>query len=552
MDRDWEYLSLAMGHQWYPEDKDKSLLVCIVMELVLAGHICMNLDSFLEDLKTIGINDTITLDKDDVLELIADDRNFSSDPKARSPFIYKNNCIYFYNQFVIEQELAQYIGNYLSQSYISLDHALLSPHGIRLTENQLKAATLPLEHGLSIITGGPGTGKTTVLSSVLLNYNKAFPKAVIQLAAPTGRGAKRMVESISHQLDKTPWLDVIMDTASTVHKLLGFSQKGRPTRNKKNPFKLDLLIIDEASMLDFVMMRRILEAMPEKSQLLLVGDRDQLPSVEGGDFYGDILEYLREHHSSCMVTLDKSLRANSALSKVASCIVRDDFDALKQTIKDHEEVQQSKDNQENPFFEEVLHRWSWNQLKYKGTFSCDIRDWKREQQNIDDFFSLLNHGWILSPEYGSYWGVDQVNDRVRLRCGLDSVLSAGLPIMINKNDYSLGLYNGDRGALLSFGGSIFAFFPQAHGYNFYSPGRLPSWEPAFATTIHKSQGSEADEVLMIMTSRSERLMTKELFYTGVTRARNKLYLIADDELLEKVISKKMHRQSGLKEQLLGI
>jgi len=548
MEREWEYLSLASGKYWYPENELGRKIVCILTELTLQGHVHLDLNHFSQDLIQLGLKGEDLPTREEVEIFLQEDPLFGG-PLENTPFVVHREALYLRNSYILEEQLAQKSRFLLGQTRSFPIEELLAPEGITLTESQKKAALLPLSQSLSVITGGPGTGKTTVIASLLMNYHRYFEEARIQVCAPTGRGAKRVVESLGSQLVSAPWVQETLEEASTLHKLLGYGKKGRPSRNSRNPLKLDLLIIDEASMVDFNMATALLEALPEGARVVLVGDKDQLPAVEGGAYFADLVMALKGQGHPAVVTLDRSHRSSGEVLQLSQAVLDEDGPGMERILNQGKELFLAGVEGPSPHLEEMITRWGWKELLSRGQFTQNVTRWREVSEQIDHLFYVMNKGWILVPENRGYWGVDQVNQRVRELCGMTDFLPPGLPIMIRQNNYDLGLYNGDRGLVLTFQGHPYVFFPGPEGYRFFSPARLPGWEPSFASTIHKSQGSEVERVLLILPSGADRLLSKELLYTGITRAKYGVGILSDKEVLQGIVNRKMLRRSGLSKAL---
>lgn len=427
------------------------------------------------------------------------------------------------------------------------------------TREQISAETLQaLENlsrcPLSVISGGPGTGKTTSLVYLLFLLEQMEKirscSFNIVLCAPTGRAAKRMEEAlrVSRKME-----------ASTLHKLLGLGRSAGPRWSKKHPLPADLVVVDEASMVDLGVMQCLLEALAPDTALLLIGDKDQLPSVESGALLGDMLQQHKQvgHPLHGAVTmLEKVYRSDREILDLADAIRQGNtglLDRMRSTdFRKSDAVQLGA----LPGAPEELPPWVLDGFRLSGAspaFSCRVEDYERVRGDIDRWFELYRNQVLLSPLRKGLWGVESLNDYIRKRLtGDPRVIFHGLPVMITRNDYELNLFNGDRGVLFSFQNLFYAFFPSGDGgYQTVPLSFLKYWEVCYVQTIHKSQGSEYLRVLVLLPPGGERMMYRELLYTAVTRARRELRLLADSGSLESCLKQAVFRESGLSDFFTG-
>jgi len=449
---------------------------------------------------------------------------------------------------------------------------------------QRVAAALAVLRPVCVISGGPGTGKTRTVASVLalLLEQAAETPLRIGLAAPTGKAAARLSESIAEQkagLDVDPAIrELIPDEALTLHRLLGY-RPGRslPSRGRNNPLHVDVLVVDEASMVDLALMSRTLEALPPTARLILLGDRNQLSSVAAGMVLGDIcgrgssLGYSAEKLSAladvgCTIPAGHASQHDPALrGGLADHIVElrkswrfDDASGIGAVASavNAGDASRTLDLLGNSAFPDV-ERLSRSTESLRQIVLDELAPIFREAvaaKNATQALEALDRFRILSAVREGPFGVIRLNELVGATlesAGVirrEGVFYAGLPIMITTNDHAQRLYNGDVGIILPDpdADGAFRFWLQTpDGVRRVLPSRLPAHETVFAMTIHKSQGSEFDTVLLVMPGNDSPMLTRELLYTGITRARARVSMMADPSEISAACSRRVDRATGL-------
>lgn len=455
-----------------------------------------------------------------------------------------------------------------------------------------------LNKDFSIIAGGPGTGKTftvtKLLAALVLLEHQIGRQPIIKLTAPTGKAAQRLSESIIDAVSKfklsfisTPifdLLDQIPNEAQTLHRLLGVIPNSPNFRHHQdNLLAVDILLIDEVSMVDLPMMTRIFRALPVHTKVILLGDADQLPSVAAGSVLADLaprphhgfspenISYLSQVNEERVIEtfaakrqpamdhvtfLLKSRRfdGKGIIGRVAKQVIEGDAKGSWKTLNEPLEINndellslatkvQIQPNQA-PLINQVWLKELVNRY-YQPLFG-DI--------NVTEAFSLLSLFRILAATRQGEYGVESLNEAVKEILVKQRLVNPmhqsyqGLPIMINQNDYRLGLYNGDVGLMWKHenGQLMAAFETEENEVRWVLPSRLPSYEPVYAMTIHKTQGSEFNHVAMVLPMQTDnKLLSRELLYTGITRAKSKLNVVCRENVWQGAVISKVERHSGL-------
>ncbi|MBV6290054.1 exodeoxyribonuclease V subunit alpha [Pseudomonas aegrilactucae] len=484
---------------------------------------------------------------------------------------------------------------------------------------QKLACALATRSAFSIITGGPGTGKTTTVVRLLALLQAPAVEAGrplrIRLAAPTGKAAARLTESIGQQVERlavsTQVRDNIPSDVSTVHRLLGSRPGSRHFRHHAgNPLPLDVLVVDEASMIDLEMMANLLAAMPGHARLILLGDKDQLASVEAGAVLGDLcrdaeagrytaatrrwLEQVsgeslagsgltegdaaRDPLPQQVVMLRYSRRfgEGSGIGQLAREVNRQQPEQaralLDQGLADVNSLRLSGEHDrkldsllleglgrggDSPQgYREYLHLI--RQTRPAADTAADDPRWNAWALNVLRAFERFQ---LLCAVRKGPWGVEGLNLRVGkvlTRAGLiegDLPWYEGRPVLMTRNDYGLGLMNGDIGIALRLPDAqattplLRVAFPRNDGQGgvrFVLPSRLSEVETVYAMTVHKSQGSEFSHTVLVLPDALNPVLTKELIYTGITRAKDCFSLIEPRQgIFEEAVRRKVKRISGL-------
>ncbi|MCP1339032.1 exodeoxyribonuclease V subunit alpha [Idiomarina sp. M1R2S28] len=454
---------------------------------------------------------------------------------------------------------------------------------------QRVACANTVRNRFSVITGGPGTGKTYTVVRLLtaLQHQTLFlglPPLRVSLAAPTGKAAARLTESIESELNRLRGdtklatlkdaLDSIKPEGKTLHRLLGVKPNSRAFKHHAdNPLRTDVVIVDEASMIDIEMMTALLKATPKNARLVLIGDKDQLASVEAGavlgnlcegadeghyhkdtaqwlqqvadtpEFPGDLIDESGEQRLQHVVKFRKSYRFKGPIADLANAINQQDNAATKQELEKAKHADEDYpvslyevSSLDDPAFEALVKR-----NLTSGSLTLHVRnntDATTDANNINDIaqeaLQNLSNFQILTALREGPWGVKAVNQKVGDILGVNAnTWYEGRPVMVTKNDYGLKLNNGDIGLTFKdpeHGHLRVAFPDQAsqsenNGVRWVLPSRLTHIETVYAMTVHKSQGSEFKHTIMVMPDHDSPVLSKELLYTGITRAKERLSLV---------------------------
>ena len=415
-----------------------------------------------------------------------------------------------------------------------------------------QAAQAAAKHRLCVVTGGPGTGKTTLaarLIALLVGAALAKPERVA-LAAPTGKAAKRLQEAVGAQAkglaQAVPALADYRADASTIHSLL--------FRARRAPLQLDALILDEASMVDVTLMAQLLGALPEAARLIVLGDASQLASVQPGAVLGDLCAAGRAAGSPLeptLVELTQSHRFDprGGIGRLAAAIVQGDADGALGALRDTA----AAETRLEPLggaraFDELATRYA---REFCAPRVRDVRELGAAAQPFPELRVLCAHR-------SGPFGVERFNGLVErhLRrsgaAGRGEEFYAGRPIIVTRNDAASGLANGDVGVVLRAGGKGRVWFPElgSAGSPFeIAPARLPEHETFFALTVHRAQGSEYDAVAFVPGPVDSRIATRELFYTAVTRARSRVIVHGSAEAVRQAVTRQAARATGLAQKL---
>jgi exodeoxyribonuclease V alpha subunit len=522
----------------------------------------------------------------------------------RTPLIFDNHYrLYLHRYWAYERNLAELIRercctdldriNYLSSGDI-LEISKYFGMSQEKVDWQQVAVFTALVNKFALITGGPGTGKTTVVSAILAMHIDRNPDLRIAVCAPTGKAASRLKESIRDEIKnlrpKNKETAVILEKidSCTIHRLLGVNYLSPHFKhNKLNPISADLIVVDEASMISQSLMTKLMEAIPASAGIIMLGDKEQLASVEEGAVLADFCDASEINHfspefcskfksitgcrfsdlqytknkpilSDCVVELQKSQRFDDKkgigqLKKAIGDVEIIGVDAVwdKALKKSNEFSMKSLPEKNNiyhflrEYIDGILIKHGNDTVKYKSYLNAKTKE---------DAYSIFTEFKILCSHRNGRSGVKNINRIVHeLLIGARSI-AKGVPVMITENDNQMQLYNGDIGLIWpDENNKLKAFFPEvgADKLRGFSIPFLPAYEEVFAMTIHKSQGSGFQNVLMILPDKDSPILTRELVYTGLTRAKKYCEIWSDENVFKQSVLRKTIRFSGLKDRLIA-
>lgn len=508
--------------------------------------------------------------------------------------------VWLHRQWHAEQSLAKQLMKIAHRKVAAFSGISASQdidNGLAPNAMQQLAIDKSSQHALSIIIGGPGTGKTFTVAKLVTSLQKGhehkrkqdpnLPPLSITLTAPTGKAAQRMQESLRISLRKSLQdEEITLDNAKTLHRLLGIGSDGIPRYHAKNPLPDDLIIVDEASMLGLELASQLVDAIKPTGRLILLGDANQLAAVDAGSVLSDLCAVTRLQPYITELTESKRFDSNSVVGQFALAIQQNlptpkkikliqrllqpiDLQAIKPSQSENladlvGKTQQTKQQTANiPFY--TIDAYSslptvFSQLaKPYHPFFALMQQWYSQPVNIFEadnrkgLFEVFDSYRILCAGHQGQLGTQSINQKMSLAFTEFSKITRtkayfyhGLPIIIQNNDYQLGLFNGDIAICLLYQGQLYACFAE----KVIPIQRLSreSCDYAYAMTIHKSQGSEFYTVAICIDKAHTRLLSQALIYTAVTRSKSALSIYSAKENFELAVTQKAVRQTGLQLQ----
>ncbi len=589
----WELIRLQSG---LDDQAQKDLVVMVLVSMIAHGQgstrLPLTQTEWTREAATPFVDDAdawldrlITLiDEQQVEDLVGG-------PEDAVPFIIDGGWLYHHRIHYYEARFAELLQARpvveVSQDVdAALDEVLELPAGsVVLDDDQRQAVRLAASQRLSVITGGPGTGKTSVVVSVLRTLVRlGVDPATIALAAPTGKAANRLGESIDTQLvsiQDPSEIDMTLtslDRPQTIHRLLQFSRRtGKFIHSERNPLEHDWVIIDEASMIDLVLMQHLLSSVRADANIVFLGDAEQLPSVDTGTILRDLVpeegaknvvrlqtshrvrdddpesakllnvaSLVRQGDDAALLSKTSPLTTGEAARGVGFIELTEEENTLRPMLVEWEE--RTKDVIDNLGISRVYH-------VVGGEFAPD------DLEDLNALFEAAGANQILCLTKVLPTGTRAINAyfhrRLAIRSGLSTSLEflPGEPVMIQTNDYDRGLFNGDQGLVIratvdAEEERLVAVFRQGATFRAYHLSSLRSrLDLAFAITVHKSQGSEYDDVLLILPVQPIPLLTREIIYTAITRAKTSAQIIGPLEQLRTGVQRRVTRFSGVRSRL---
>ncbi|MEO5649065.1 MAG: exodeoxyribonuclease V subunit alpha [Ginsengibacter sp.] len=577
--------------EYFPSENAKPYLYLLSKKLS-DGHICIHINEIENEELPEGYTFNSKLIERDSLVSNGDEKK---------PLILQNNRLYlqryFHYETIILNRIKKFIEDEKSQSGMNLD-SLKNLRDVitglfknsntdsgNKNENinwQLVAVITAILNNFTIITGGPGTGKTTTVAKILSLLFTMNPGLKVALAEPTGKAAARMGESLKNasaggsEIMKTKFETM---EPLTIHRLLGWQKDSIYFKqNKENTLPYDLIIVDESSMIDVALFAKLLEAIGPKTKLILLGDKDQLASVEAGSLFGDLCQaqstlntfseekaawinsFINDKtqtlnqdfisHSTHplfehIIELKKSHRFSDdkGIGKFSKAIIKNNEEVLREFFRNaDEQVLVDKDYTEKIFNE----------------FVDGYGDYIKET-NIAEALKKMNRLKMLCAVREGEQGLYAINKKIEKHLQQKKLIKVtgefyeNRPVMITGNNYELNLFNGDVGIVRADEKGILQVWFEVKGeIKPVLPAFVSNAETAYAMTIHKSQGSEFNEVMVVLPHKEDvQILTRELLYTAVTRAKNKVVVQASEAMILQTSHASVKRGSGIKERFIN-
>ncbi|WP_274360289.1 exodeoxyribonuclease V subunit alpha [Entomospira culicis] len=420
-----------------------------------------------------------------------------------------------------------------------------------------------------LLSGGPGSGKTFSLVRLLklldLWAGHAGKRLSLLVSAPTAKAVARIQEGM-HKEAKFSHFDLML---STLHRALGYRSDGTFTHGRAYPLSVDVVIVDEMSMVDIYLFEQLLSALPRRCKVIFLGDADQLPSVARGAILSDLV-YYHQHPQEIptgkhdplaknMLFLKGSQRSNVAILGLAQAFLRGDkaeVEKIRSEVRAHQSESlffHALPTDASKFYDWVKEQYAMYIPKtarlgaYDATFGLNAR----QIEIAKAFFAMYDMFAVITPVHDGAYGVKSINLEVRKRLGFLDSLYDGMPIVITVNQPELGLANGDRGVILKLDGTYYALFREGEStYRCYLSTELGAYEVAYAITVHKSQGSEYENVAVLLPSNAKRLLDRSLIYTAITRAKSQVRIFGGDEEIGYSLAQRQQRVSQIASKIL--
>ena len=519
-------------------------------------------------------------------------------PGEYKPLILNGPRLYLYRYWEYEKKLIDFLKERTAEAALPADEASLRAGLARLfpspdpgeTDWQKVAALASAWKRFCVISGGPGTGKTFTVAKILaLLLEQKNPGPLrMALAAPTGKAAARLQEALIKARERLDCPDPVKAAlpleAFTLHRLLKPIPESPYFRyDSKNPLPFEVVVIDEASMVDLALLSKLVQALPPQSKLILLGDKDQLASVEAGAVLGDICGF-EENHGFSRDFRDAYQRITGERLEVGAeedsgTGMRDVIIPLKKSYRFGSSsgigaVSRAVNEGDGAGAYDLLRDTNaadirWRDLPRPEALGAAMKDLAIsgfsgyfQPIRAGKIFDLFGRFRILCALREGPYGVQALNRLMEQLLRQEGLIRQegrwypGRPVMVTKNDYPLRLFNGDMGITLpdpDGNHELRVFFPSPDGgVRKFPPLRLPEHETVYALTVHKSQGSEFDRVLLILPDRDAPVLTRELIYTGITRAREQVEIWGKETTFCRAVSRRIQRSSGLREALWGV
>lgn len=511
------------------------------------------------------------------------------DNKTRAKFTYEkklpvvidNSKIYLRRYFEYEKDTAAEILHRASSSAENLPPEIVSAaekllSALDITEEEKKISVMnALSKKISFISGGPGTGKTSLAVNIILLYIKKKllkdERPSIALCAPTGKAAAHLKKSVEGALLKIKENDKIKNLfdkelnyvplkGETVQKLIGAKIGSISAKfNKNEPLPHGLIIADETSMFDLSLMKKLFSALSPSASIVFLGDKDQLASVQAGSVFGDICSIAKKEtgeksdNAECLsksiTVLKKSFRfdPDKGIGKISKAVNESDVKAVWDAFSSDDNIRFIENNELSfqGFRKRLKEIIESEIIRYSKDFPYIF---PVENAKPEELLSRMKNIQILSALRKGPGGFSEINAIAEEIFSLTGNIYHGMPVMAVENDYDMKIFNGDTGIICK-EDRLNAYFPGDDALRKINPYLLKSYEKSFCMTVHKSQGSEFENVIFVLPNEDSRVLTKELIYTALTRAKKNITVIGSKEILNAGILRKTERSSGLSSRL---
>lgn len=465
--------------------------------------------------------------------------------KITTPLILENN-IYIYTQknYREEEELIKQIIKRLENHKSELNdneiqNIISNLNTSNLNKEQITSVRKALKSNFFLLSGGPGTGKTTTINYILKAINQTLnnkKKRLVAITAPTGKASLRLQTSIDYSFKN---LEI---ECNTIQKLLGIKFINKKNLyDEENQLNFDVIIIDEASMVDAYTFLKLLKAAPITTKLIIVGDKNQLPSVNEGNVYSSLLG-IKKINNDNVEDLKENFRSNKEINLLSKAIYKEDSTLICKYINNNKNIKLKEIEKIN--LKKDLIEYINNLYRKIPTFNLKLL----EESKIETILETLLENIILSSKNFGKFGTKTLNEIIKNYLKKTYGNFIGQIIMITKTDYKNKLFNGERGIIFNENSKLYALFQRKNEkYKKINLDLLTNYEFSFATTIHKSQGSEYKHIKVIL--ENNPFLTKELMYTAITRAKDSLEIISNKETILKLSKKSSKRDSKILEHL---
>jgi exodeoxyribonuclease V alpha subunit len=533
-------------------DDEVALAVALAVRSLRHGSVCLELGGLAEE----TLPDGLAWPSGDWVERVA------ASTLARSGVVRVEGDVVYLDRYWREEcQVCDDIAARLSLPAPVVDVGRLETLARSLFDDryaeQRAAAVRATQQWTTVLTGGPGTGKTTAVAGLLtLLADQSDRPLRIALAAPTGKASARLQEAVRTAL-AGPAFDGHRDrvgrpVAQTLHRLLGWRRgsRNRFRHDRANRLPHDVIVVDETSMVSLTMMARLVEAVRSDCRLVFAGDPDQLASVEAGAVLADLVEGLTLRDARAVTALETSHRFGPEIGELAEAVRSGRADhtlELLQAGGDHVELLDASDP---GVLASLRERLAGHALRLRGAAAAGA---------AGEAVEILDQHRLLCAHREGPWGVGHWNRLVErslaehtglpIGGGWGQEWYAGRPLLVTSNDYGLDLFNGDTGVVVATEDGVRAAIAVPGGHRDLATSRLTDVETMHAMTVHKSQGSQADEVTVLLPPDDSRLLTRELLYTALTRAERKVTVVATPDAVRLAVERPAQRASGLAARL---